>query len=131
MAASGLPPRPSRSAQHAGTASVGILSVWGRKFGIPQLVQSRGAFGFLGNLLPAGLNAVTTGIGWFAVNTIAGTFALSTLTHMGFQPSLLIIVVLQVLIAFAGHTFIHQCEKVVFAYLANRVHPHDRDRPST
>jgi len=82
------------------------------------LVQSRGAFGFLGNLLPAGLNAVTTGIGWFAVNTIAGTFALSTLTHMGFQPSLLIIVVLQVLIAFVGHNFIHQFEKVVFPYLA-------------
>ena len=39
-------------------ASVGILSTWGPRFGVPQLVQSRGAFGYLGNFLPAGLNAL-------------------------------------------------------------------------
>jgi nucleobase:cation symporter-1, NCS1 family len=101
-----------------GAAAVGILSTWGPKFGIPQLVQSRGAFGYLGNILPAGLNALTAGIGWFAVNTISGTFALSTLTHLPFQVTLLIVVLLQVFVAFIGHNFIHQFEKVAFPYLA-------------
>ncbi|HEV7664706.1 MAG TPA: cytosine permease, partial [Chloroflexota bacterium] len=87
-------------------------------FGVPQLVQSRGAFGYLGNFLPAGLNALTAGIGWFAVNTISGTFALSTLTHLPFQITLIFIVLLQVFVAFIGHNFIHQFEKVAFPYLA-------------
>src|SRR5260370_42712067 len=42
-----------------GAASVGLLSTWGPRFGVPQLVQSRGAFGFLGNFLPAGLHTLT------------------------------------------------------------------------
>src|SRR5205807_8924760 len=36
-----------------------VLSSWGPKFGVPMIVESRGAFGFLGNSLPAGLNAFT------------------------------------------------------------------------
>src|SRR5947209_6145058 len=101
-----------------GAAAVGILSTWGPRFGVPQLVESRGAFGYLGNFLPAGLNALTAGIGWFAVNTISGTFALSTLTHLPFQVALVLIVLLQVFVAFIGHNFIHQFEKVAFPYLA-------------
>ncbi|GAC1317516.1 MAG: cytosine permease [Chloroflexota bacterium] len=101
-----------------GAVPLAILSTWGPKFGVPQLVQSRGAFGFWGNMLPAGLASLTAGIGWFAVNTIAGTFALNTLTHLGFQVSLLIIVVAQVLVAFVGHNFIHEFEKWAFPVLA-------------
>jgi purine-cytosine permease-like protein len=101
-----------------GAASVGILSTWGPRFGVPQLVQSRGAFGYLGNFLPAGLNALTAGIGWFAVNTISGTFALSTLAHLPFQVALIVVVLLQVFVAFIGHNLIHQFEKVAFPYLA-------------
>ena len=101
-----------------GAASVGLLSTWGPRFGVPQLVQSRGAFGYFGNFLPAGLNTLTAGIGWFAVNTISGTFALSTLTHLPFQVALVLIVLLQVFVAFIGHNFIHQFEKVAFPYLA-------------
>ena len=44
-----------------GSLVVGYLSTWGPRFGVPQLVQSRGAFGYLGNFLPAGLNALTPG----------------------------------------------------------------------
>jgi NCS1 nucleoside transporter family len=101
-----------------GASAVGLLSTWGPRFGVPQLVQSRGAFGYLGNFLPASLNTLTAGIGWFSVNTISGTFALSTLTHMPFQVALIVIVLLQVFVAFIGHNFIHQFEKVAFPYLA-------------
>ncbi|MBV9548034.1 MAG: cytosine permease [Chloroflexi bacterium] len=101
-----------------GAASVGILSTWGPRFGVPQLVQSRAAFGYRGNILPAGLNALTAGVGWFAVNTISGTFALSTLTHLPFQVTLIVIVLLQVFVAFIGHNFIHEFERYAFPYLA-------------
>src|SRR5919199_4250922 len=85
-----------------GCAAIGLLSTWGPKFGVPQFVQSRGPFGFFGNFIPAGLQAITAGIGWFAVNNIGGAFALSTLTHLGFPASLLIIVLAQILVAFFG-----------------------------
>ncbi|TMG15960.1 MAG: cytosine permease, partial [Chloroflexi bacterium] len=42
-----------------GSLTHAILSSWGPKFGVPMMVASRGAFGFLGNILPAGLNTVT------------------------------------------------------------------------
>ncbi|MGH7903886.1 MAG: purine-cytosine permease family protein [Candidatus Dormibacteraceae bacterium] len=104
-----------------------LLSSMGPRYGVPQLVQSRGAFGYVGNFLPAGLNTVFAGIGWFIVNSVSGTFALTSLTelmhrHFGFpafafQLSLVIIVVLQVFVAFIGHNFIHSFERFVFPYL--------------
>src|SRR5258708_18805167 len=68
-----------------GSLTHAILSSWGPRYGVPQMVQSRGAFGFLGNLLPAGLNTFTATIGWFIVNSVAGALALITL----FGPLLL------------------------------------------
>src|SRR2546430_11697703 len=56
-----------------------ILSSWGPKFGVPMMVESRGAFGFLGNILPAGLNAFTCTIGWVIVNSVSCAFALHAL----------------------------------------------------
>src|SRR2546423_8000164 len=52
-----------------------ILSSWGPKFGVPMMVESRGAFGFLGNILPAGLHAFTGTIGLFLVHSGSGAFA--------------------------------------------------------
>lgn len=101
-----------------GAICVGIPSMWGPKLGVPQLVQARAAFGYWGNYLPAGLNAITAGIGWFSVNSISGTFALNTLTGLGFTTCLAIVVLAQVFVAFIGHNFIHQFEKVTFPYLA-------------
>ena len=62
-----------------GSGAQGLLSTWGPKHGVPQMVISRSAFGFFGNILPAGLNAVVAGIGWFAVNSISGALALHAL----------------------------------------------------
>src|ERR1700704_3714159 len=62
-----------------GSVTHAILSSWGPKFGVPMMVESRGAFGFLGNILPAGLNAFTGTIGWFIVNSVSGAFALQAL----------------------------------------------------
>ncbi len=75
------------------------------------MILSRIPFGYRGNWLPAGLNSVTAGIGWFAVNSVSGAFALNTLTHMPKWLSLLIIVVVQLTIAFFGHNLAHVVEK--------------------
>ncbi len=47
----------------AGAVTHGILSAWGPSAGVPQMIISRSAFGFWGNILPAGLNSVMAGIG--------------------------------------------------------------------
>src|SRR3954466_6098351 len=65
-----------------GSLTHGVLSSRGPAFGVPQMVLSRIGFGFLGNILPAGLNAVVAGVGWFAVNSVSGAFALATLTGL-------------------------------------------------
>src|ERR1700760_1929774 len=65
-----------------GSITQGILSTSGPQYGVPQMVISRRGFGYWGNALPAGINAVVAGIGWFAVNSVSGTLALNSLTHM-------------------------------------------------
>src|SRR5437764_1689410 len=65
-----------------GSLTHGVLSAGGPRSGVPQMVASRLPFGFRGNIMPAGLNAVTAGIGWFAVNSVSGAFALNTLTSL-------------------------------------------------
>jgi nucleobase:cation symporter-1, NCS1 family len=106
-----------------GSATLGIFSAWGPRFGVPQMVQSRGAFGFLGNVLPAGLNTVTAGVGWFAVNSVSGAFALETFTglvgwgDLSFQWALAIVVLLQVVVAFAGYNMVHSFERLLLPFL--------------
>lgn len=97
-----------------GSLTMGILASWGPRFGVAQMVESRGAFGYVGNLLPAGLNAFTTGVGWFVVNSVAGAFALSTLIGISFQLGYAIVVVAQVTVAFVGHNLVHYCQRLVF-----------------
>lgn len=100
-----------------GSITHGFLSARGPSAGVPQMILSRISFGFYGNILPAGLNAVIAGIGWFAVNSVSGTFALNTLTHIPKLPSLLIVVVAQIAIAFLGHNFLHAFERYAFPFL--------------
>src|SRR6201995_5119418 len=55
-----------------GSLAHGFLSSRGPAFGVPQMVKSRISFGFIGNILPAGLNSVTAGIGWVAAKRGTG-----------------------------------------------------------
>ncbi|HUZ37135.1 MAG TPA: cytosine permease [Streptosporangiaceae bacterium] len=102
----------------AGSITQGILSARGPSHGVPQMVLSRLGFGYWGNVLPAGLNSVTAGIGWFAVNSVSGTFALNTLTHLPKPLCLVIIVALQIAIAFFGYNLVHAFERYAFPVLA-------------
>ena len=44
-----------------GSVTQGALSARGPQYGVPQMVLSRLGFGYWGNTLPAGLNAITAG----------------------------------------------------------------------
>lgn len=101
-----------------GAITQGVLSTWGPKQGLPQMVLGRSAFGFIGNLLPAGLMSVTAGIGWFAVNSVSGALALNVLTHMSKGLCLVIIVLIQIVVAFFGHNLVQMFERFAFPLLA-------------
>ena len=101
-----------------GSVTHGLLSSRGPAAGVPMMVLSRLGFGFVGNALPAGINAIVGGIGWFAVNSVSGALALSTLTGMPAWLGLLIVAVVQIAVALLGHNLIHGFEKVVLPVLA-------------
>ncbi|HXR43945.1 MAG TPA: cytosine permease, partial [Pseudolysinimonas sp.] len=94
-----------------GAATQGVLSTWGPREGLAQLVLSRTAFGIRGNILPAAINTVMAGLGWFAVNSVSGALALSSLTGMPGWLALIIIVVIEVVLAFVGHDLVQFFER--------------------
>src|SRR5215831_5000696 len=100
-----------------GSVSMGVLAARGPLYGVPQMVLSRIGFGFLGNILPAGLNSVVAGIGWFAVNSVSGAFALNALLGWNKPLCLVIIVLVQIAVAFFGHNFVHIFERWSFPFL--------------
>ena len=101
-----------------GAVTQGVLSTWGPRHGLPQMILGRSAFGFIGNLLPAGLMSITAGIGWFAVNSVSGALALNTLTDMPKGLALVIIVAVQIVVAFFGHNLVQIFERFAFPFLA-------------
>jgi nucleobase:cation symporter-1, NCS1 family len=100
-----------------GSLSMGGLAARGPLFGVPQMVLSRIGFGWFGNILPAGVNALVAGVGWFAVNSVSGAFALNALLHWNTKLCLLIIVVVQLAVAFFGHNLVHAFERWAFPVL--------------
>jgi nucleobase:cation symporter-1, NCS1 family len=100
-----------------GSVSMGALAARGPLFGVPQMVLSRIGFGWVGNILPAGVNALVAGVGWFAVNSVSGAFALNALLGWNTKLCLLIIVVVQLGVAFFGHNLVHAFERWAFPVL--------------
>jgi purine-cytosine permease-like protein len=93
-----------------GSVAMAYLSARGPEHGVPQMILSRVSFGRFGNILPAGINALVAGVGWFAVN--------SALTGWAEVPCLLLITVAQIAIAFFGHNLVHTFERLAFPLLA-------------
>lgn len=101
-----------------GSATHGVLSSWGPGSGLCQMVLSRSAFDATGNTLPAGINAVVAGVGWFAVNSISGALALHALASgLPKWLCLLVIVAAQLALAFFGHNLVHAFERWAFPLL--------------
>ena len=89
----------------------GILSSWGPRDGVAQMVLGRTAFGTRGNAVPSALNMVMAGVGWFAVNSVSGALALSVLTGVPAALCLVAVVVLEVGVAFVGHDLVQGFER--------------------
>jgi nucleobase:cation symporter-1, NCS1 family len=100
-----------------GSLTMGALAARGPLFGVPQMVLSRIGFGWIGNILPAGINALVAGVGWFAVNSVSGAFALNALLGWNTKICLLVIVVVQLAVAFFGHNLVHAFERWAFPFL--------------
>ncbi|MFB6720530.1 purine-cytosine permease family protein [Kribbella sp. NPDC056345] len=95
-----------------------FLSARGPRLGVPQMVSGRLAFGFKGNALPAVLMSITAGVGWFATNSVSGAYALAALFGIGPLLGLIIIVLVQTALAFAGHNLVQAFERYAFPVLA-------------
>jgi NCS1 nucleoside transporter family len=101
-----------------GSVTHGVLTSWGPASGLAQMVLSRTGFGFVGNVLPAGLNSLIAGIGWFAVNSISGALALHALVDgLPKWLCLLIIVAAQLTVASYGHNLVHTFERYALPLL--------------
>jgi NCS1 family nucleobase:cation symporter-1 len=94
-----------------GFALLGVLGTFGPRYGVPQMVASRLAFGRYGNALPAALSFLA-GVGWFAINSVFGAYALQTITNLPYGFALAIMLLLQILLAVYGYNMIHWFERV-------------------
>ncbi|MHB8145580.1 MAG: purine-cytosine permease family protein, partial [Vulcanimicrobiaceae bacterium] len=100
-----------------GYALLGVLATFGPRYGVPQMVASRLAFGRYGNAFPAALSFLA-GVGWFAINTVFGSYALQTITGLPYLVSLALMLVLQIALAVYGYNMIHWFERVSAVLLA-------------
>jgi len=100
-----------------GCGLLALTASMGPAIGLPQLPFTRRSFGARGVYLPALLNWISTS-GWYAVNTVLGTFALARLTSLPFWVALLLLSVVQMLLGVYGYNVIHRFEAVSAALLA-------------
>jgi NCS1 family nucleobase:cation symporter-1 len=96
----------------AGAVLMGVLSAMGTKLGVPQQIQARGALGYVGNFLPVAFVNVFAAMGWAAVNTVFGTYALQAVIDMPFWLGALIISAVQIPLAVYGYNMIHLVNRV-------------------
>jgi NCS1 family nucleobase:cation symporter-1 len=100
-----------------GFALLGVLATFGPRYGVPQMVASRLAFGRYGNAFPAALSFLA-GVGWFAINTVFGAYALQTITRLPYGLALALMLAAQIALAVYGYNLIHWFERVSAVLLA-------------
>lgn len=100
-----------------GFAVLGGLATLGPRFGVPQMVAGRLPFGRSGNVVPSTLSFLA-GVGWFAINTVFGAYALQTIAGWPYALALCVMLALQIVIAVYGYNFIHVFERSSVLLLA-------------
>jgi NCS1 family nucleobase:cation symporter-1 len=94
-----------------GYAIVGLASMAGPRYGLPEMVFSRRVFGADGNAMPAVL-AFLAGVGWFSISTTFGSQAVAGLFHVPYPVALVALLIVQIGIAVYGYNAIHAFERV-------------------
>jgi len=91
----------------AGAVFMALHSIQGAKLGVPQLIQSRGQFGFYGALLPIALAAFLY-LGFFATTAVIGGQSLSAaLPGVDLPISIVIVSVVSLVLSLVGYRAIH------------------------
>lgn len=101
----------------AGAAITALHAPQGPKLGVPQLIQSRGQFGFHGALLPVALSLVLY-VGFFAVGTIPASQSLNALAPgIGTDVGILLVAIPSLIVAIVGFRWISAIQKIsVYAF---------------
>ncbi|WP_035749063.1 purine-cytosine permease family protein [Arthrobacter sp. 35W] len=95
----------------AGGAFMALHSVQGSRLGVPQLIQSRGQFGFYGALLPVALAAFLF-LGFFATTAvIGGQYVSAAIPGLDLGLSIALIALLSLVLALVGYRAIHTAAK--------------------
>ena len=98
-------------ANAAGGAFMALHSVQGSRLGVPQLIQSRGQFGFYGALLPVALAAFLY-LGFFATTAvIGGQFVSAAIPGAEIGLSITLVALLSLALALVGYRAIHTAAK--------------------
>jgi purine-cytosine permease-like protein len=93
-----------------GTFFMAFHSAQGPQLGLPQMVQSRPQFGYIGALL-VWLFAYIQYAGFNVFNTILAGDAGKQTIHLAVKPGIAIATVLAVVVALIGYDFIHRVEQ--------------------
>src|SRR3954463_7776211 len=93
-----------------GTFFMAFHSAQGPQLGLPQMIQSRPQFGYIGALL-VWLFAYLQYAGFNVFNTILAGQAASTTTGIGEKVGIVVAMLLAVAIALIGYDFIHRVEQ--------------------
>jgi nucleobase:cation symporter-1, NCS1 family len=89
-----------------GTFFMAFHSVQGPRMGIPQLLQSRPQFGYFGALIPQ-IIGLFLYVGFNVFNTIIAGTALSTVTGLNLQLSILLMAGAALVLTIGGYDWIH------------------------
>lgn len=98
-----------------GGVPMALHAAQGPKLGIPQMIQSRAQFGVYGAVLPLVL-VVLMYLGYFASGNVLGGQALSAITNLPVDLSIVLYAALSATIAIVGYQLIHR-----FGWLASTV----------
>ena len=91
----------------AGGFFTSLHSAQGPRLGVPQMIQSRAQFGYLGAILPL-LLALMIFLGFYATGLVLGGQALSNLLHISTQLGAVIFAVMSTVLAIYGYRHIHR-----------------------
>jgi NCS1 family nucleobase:cation symporter-1 len=95
-----------------GTLFMAFHSAQGPQLGLPQMIQSRPQFGYLGALL-VWLFAYVQYAGFNVFNSVLGATAMHTTAHGSTKVWIVVVTVIAFVIAMVGYDIIHRAEQVL------------------
>ena len=99
-----------------GTFFMAFHSTQGPQLGLPQMIQSRPQFGYVGALLVWGV-ALVTYVGFNAFNQVLAADTLGTLYRTEPRATMPVIGLIAAALAFVGYDWIHRAQRVLAAIL--------------